>query len=140
MRDRNIIIQTKELMYVLDKNIRKVIEEGPGSQRDLSPLEISRGQLFIDLDIDNKIKWNLETKELLSEPGIPIQEGTITMLLEETNMKELYLVSLELDYKDVANINLESSYGNPFTGKYGLFIKNTGEYTNNLPKIAIKIT
>ena len=33
LRDKNVIIQTKQVMHTIDDNIREVIREGPGSQR-----------------------------------------------------------------------------------------------------------
>ena len=48
IKDRNTFAQTKELMYVFDESIRTVISEGLGSQRELSPFNIQRGDLYIN--------------------------------------------------------------------------------------------
>lgn len=146
MKDRNTVVQTKELLYSLDKSIRDVASEGPGSQRDLSPLVIKAGKLYVDEDGDNKIKWSMETKAFILEPDVKIKEGSVSILLENTNIEGRYLVTLELDYKDVAKICLgtcleeESKVRNPLSGSYSLVVRNTGEYSNELPKIAIKLS
>jgi len=142
MKDRNTVVQTKELLYSLDKSIRDVSSEGPGSQRDLSPLVIKAGKMYVDENGDNKIKWSMETKAFILEPDVKIKEGSVSILLENTNIEGRYLVTLELDYKDVAKIFLdeESKLRNPLSGQYSLIIRNTGEYSNELPKVAIKLS
>ena len=47
LRDKNVIIQTKEVFQVLDKNIRDVVRGGPGSQRVVS-VDIKKGDFKID--------------------------------------------------------------------------------------------
>ena len=46
IRDKNLAIDTKESMFTIDKNIREVYNEGPGSQRPLI-LEIKKGDFNI---------------------------------------------------------------------------------------------
>lgn len=143
MRDRNTITQTKELMYVLDKNIRRVASEGPGSQRELSPFIIKAGDFFIDEkngDKDtNTISWDMETTAMMLEPGIAMQEGTLNLLLEETAIEGRYKINLGLSYENIAELFLNSDYGNPFSGRYTIIIRNTGELKNDLPVIEVRV-
>src|SRR3989338_2571061 len=68
IRDKNIAINTKELMLDLDRNIRTVYSEGPGSRRPVK-LQITKGTFSID-EAANTITWQFTTKVLLSQPDI----------------------------------------------------------------------
>ena len=131
MRDRNIVAQTKELMYTFDRNLREVTSEGPGSRRWLAPLEIKKGNLLVDEEDNNLVKWNMETTAELMETDITFQEGTLTLYLNQLPIQDKFLINLELDY------------GNPFSGRYSLLIEHTGEYSDVngklLPDIKIGI-
>src|SRR3989344_9677985 len=74
LRDKNIVLQTKEVMHTLDSNIREVAREGPGSQRPLA-VDIRKGEFLIDR-VNNKVEWSYDTKALLSEPCTPTVMGT----------------------------------------------------------------
>ena len=67
MRDKNTVAQTKNLMTIVDENVRAVVGEGPGSRRYLSPFEIKAGDLYIDQDSD-RIYWSLKTTAKMVEP------------------------------------------------------------------------
>src|SRR3989344_4742381 len=117
-RDENTVTQTKQVMLELDKNIRTVIGEGAGSQRIFS-LEIGRGKMFIDQSSDS-INWSLETKVLVSEPGVAINLGNLRLLENEIG-KDNYLVNLNLDYSNVADIFSKEA---TVVGRYDLIILN----------------
>lgn len=136
MKDRNTISQTKTLMYSIDTNIKQVTKEGPGSKRYLT-IAVDEGQLNIE---NNKITWIKETKFKLIEPDIEFEEGPINILLEKTETEGEYLMNLELDYSNIAKIQLESQFNNPFKGKYGFSIEHSGTYTDNKPNIILKIS
>ena len=121
MRDRHTLIQTEELLSNLDGVIRSVNNQGPGAS-DVISMGISEGTFDIDT-AGEKIKWDMETSALLSEPGITIEHGNLRLLtLEEGNH---YLVSLELDYS-TTSINI--TYGGflPISGKHRIAIQNKG--------------
>lgn len=139
MKDRNTIIQTKTLMYSIDNNVRQVASEGPGSKRQLSPVDITAGELFVygGLDI---IRWQLKTPLMLMEPNINRTEGTLLMYLNETKIEGEYYMVLQVDYDEIADIVLESDYNNPFVGRYTMYIQHNGTYSNqSIPVINIKI-
>ena len=83
LRDKNVIIQTKEVFQVLDKNIRDVVRGGPGSQRVVS-VDIKKGDFKIDgNDRKEIISWEYTSKIAISEPGnneglaVPVSEGNL---------------------------------------------------------------
>ena len=79
MRDKNTYFQTKEVMHTIDEAISTVVSEGPGSRRYLSPLVIKKGKLSIHELQDNKVKWTMETKSVLQEPGVSLTEGNLIL-------------------------------------------------------------
>jgi len=141
IKDKNTFTQTKALFFKIDKNIIDVINEGPGSRRLLNPLEITQGDLIIDGSDENKIKWSMETSNLLMDPGYVREEGNLKVWLTETNVKENYVINLELDYFGTAVVDLSSDYDNPFRGSYSVVIENTGDYDSvtGKPKISIEV-
>ena len=130
-RDENTITQTKQVMLELDKNIRTVIGEGAGSQRIFS-LEIGRGKMFINQEED-VVTWSLETEALVSEPGVTINLGNLQLLEEEVN-KDNYLVTLKLEYSNLADILSEEA---TILGRYDLIILNSESSRGELPKVLI---
>lgn len=138
IKDRNVVLQTKELMYILDDTVRTVINEGPGSQRQLNPFVVKSGNFFVYSDSFN---WTFETKVIVLEPGITKKEGLLFINVEESRKEDFYDVNLGLVYKDMAWLRLSSQYQNPFAGDFSVFVKNTGEFTDeDLPIVEIKIT
>src|SRR3989344_5316859 len=82
LKDKNTIIETKEIMFTIDNTIRQVLSEAPGSRRTLY-LEIQKGNLYIDEDGNNKIIWTMKIKALIQEPEIIIEEATLKTYLNE---------------------------------------------------------
>lgn len=83
LRDKNVIIQTKEVFQVLDKNIRDVVRGGPGSQRVVS-VDIKKGDFKIDHNNKEIISWDYISKIAISEPGEP---GNTEAPVSEGNLK-----------------------------------------------------
>ncbi len=138
IKEKNVVLQTKDILIKLDENIRTVAQEGPGSQRRLT-LFMDKGELFFNTDSDNTyIHWSMETDSLLMEPDIVIKEGNIKQRLDTTFVRGVYDMNLYMNY--TLNLNLTSDYNNPFKGKYGILIKHTGSYVSNAPIIEIQIT
>jgi len=131
MRDRNTILQTKEMLLQVDENIRAVISEGPGSKRYLSPIEIGKGELYIDKEGTSNVTWIVRTNNKMMEPNILFREGYIEFFLQESLVENEYVVNLNLDYYKIANLELsdKTPYGNPFTGTYSLTIERTDQYS-----------
>ena len=77
MRDRNTFFQTKDVMHTIDNAVFEVFSEGPGSRRFLSPINIGKGNLYIHENLDQTIKWRMETDAVLQEPGTNLMEGNL---------------------------------------------------------------
>jgi len=140
MRDRNTYIQTKEMMFNLNKNVIDVINEGPGSKRYLSPLSIEKGELIIAPGTDDTIQWKFKTKNKLMETGMDFKEGDLT--LRTDGMEGNYELTIKSSYAN-ADIELSSVAGslrNPFFGVFSMVIENSG-YSGGAtePKITIKM-
>lgn len=143
LKDRNTVTETKKLLSTIDETITIVAKEGPGSQRELSPLTVNKGQLFIE-EKNDTIFWQMKTTAPLLEPNVPIKEGILTLLLTPTPVKDEFQMSISTSYKNNINITLISDYKSPFTGKYSAVIQHTGTYTtlpsgDVMPVIAIRI-
>ena len=139
IKDRNSFVQAKELILVLDETIRTVATEGPGSQRELSPLTIKAGQIIISHDED-KVIWSMDTKAKLMEPNTVIKEGVLSLQLKTTPVSGKYLMTVETSYRNIYDITLNSRYQPPYTGTYTLIVKNTGVFTQqNRPTIELKV-
>lgn len=145
MKDQNVFSQTKKVMFVIDENIRDVVNEGPGSKRYLSPIEINRGELIIDDETEN-ITWRMVTTNKLFEVNelgiseddrIVFIEGNLVMWLDETQNEDEYELSLELGYSPITDLLL-SSGGSPFKGQYNLMIYHTGDYSGDTPIISLE--
>ncbi len=136
IKDKNTIIQTKGILLAIDDNVYTVANEGPGSQRQLSPLIIDKGELVID-EINDTIAWKMKTTAMLMEPNITIPEGNVNQRLDYTFVEDEYLITLWLEYENV-NLTLDSKFSNPFKGKYSSLIKHTGYFdSNSNPVISI---
>ncbi|KHO53681.1 hypothetical protein J4476_02495 [Candidatus Woesearchaeota archaeon] len=132
LRDKNVVLQTKEVFQVLDKNIRDVVRGGPGGQRVVK-VDIKKGDFKID-DDDEQITWEYITKIALSEPGKTESEATA---VSEGNLKiktwisgDGYKVRLWISYSDNPQdakniINLLPSI-TTITGITDLAIRNDG--------------
>lgn len=130
MKDSYTSKQTKELMLTLDKNIKTVYHEGPGSQRVVT-INIGRGDFIIDQDSE-LINFNFESSALISEIDAPVQEGSLTILTEETGVNGKYSVSLTLDY-DQSEVELEYDGSDMISGKINLLIYNKGVIDQGYP-------
>ena len=138
IKDRNIVLQTKELMYIVDDTVRTVINEGPGSQRQLNPFVVKSGNFYV---FPTSLNWSFETKVVVVEPGITKKEGNLMIFEKEARKEGFYNVELSVDYTNIAQLRLNSQYQNPFSGEYGLYIKSTGEFTqDDKPIIEVKVT
>ena len=130
IKDKNTALQTKEVMFELDKSIRAVYTQGPGSQRPLT-LEMHRGQLLID-DLHDQITWRFDTSVLLSEPDALIREGNFIIQTQLTPVNNRYTTLFILNYTDLLNI---TSPLEELSGKNQVMIANVGSST--IPVISI---
>lgn len=135
LKDKNTIIETKELMFTIDSSIRQVLSEAPGSRRTLYA-NIQKGNLYIDDNDNNKIIWRMKTKALIQEPEIIIEEATLKTYLNESIIVGEYQANLELDYSDI-DLRLDSSSKSSFSGSFNLIIQYD-KVENNKPVLVIK--
>lgn len=131
IKDRNTILQTKNVLYEMDKLVREVELEGVGSRRPFF-VDIQEGDFLVkSLDSEEKIEWSITSENKLGiESGGSV--GVAGPLIEEGNLKiqstkvgQGYKISLWLDYKN--NINIESSL-KQLKGRYNLIIEH--RYSN----------
>ncbi len=125
LRDKNVVIQTKQVMHALDQNIREVIREGPGSQRVVT-MNVKKGAFIVDEEYE-KIIWGYNnSKALISEPYLNVPEGKLTIRTENGTTRGSYNIIIYTDYSDLADITRPP--GKPLTiiGINDLVIRNEG--------------
>lgn len=121
LKERNTVLQTKNVMYEMDSVIHAVYNEGFGSRRPLY-VEIGEGDFLID-EVNDRISWKIVSEEKLGiEPDLPnpIEEGSLK--IKSKSLGQGYEIELYLDYKD--EINLKSDF-KLLSGKYNLRIEHT---------------
>jgi len=137
LKDKNTAIETKNLLLVLDDNIRNVIRGGPGEQRVVN-VEIKKGDFKI-LAAEDKIVWTIQTTAFLSEPGITTTEGNVNIITYSSEEKGLEEGEYETEMSLIYNIDLITSGGpQVLKGKYKLVIKNDGVDINT-GKVKVKL-
>lgn len=146
LRDKNIVIQTKEVFQVLDSNIREVAREGPGAQRPLT-IDIRKGEFSVDEgvvpggpNIHPRILWNYDTKAVLAEPCfLPgqadpeaaggtcggITEGNLLIVVKPGTESGSWDTSLSVNYRNNIYLKYEAPV-NILTGASPLVIRNVG--------------
>lgn len=137
LKDKNTFLQTKDVMFGLNKAIRTVISEGPGSQR-VATITIGRGDFKID-EANDIISWQMETKATISAPNKDIPEGNLIIRTDETVVLGKYVVSLKIPYNVIADIELLDNT-DTFTGRNSFVIKNQGlSSATNKPNITLRL-
>lgn len=121
LRDKNIILQTKEVFQVLDSNIREVAREGPGAQRPLT-IDIRKGEFKID-EANGQLVWSYPSKALIAEPGVDIVEGNV--LIRTVDEGKTFPTSLTLIYQNLIYINYRSPV-QTISGNAPLVMRNAG--------------
>lgn len=141
LKDKNVIIQTKEAMFTLNNNILEVVRGGPGAQRAID-VNIKKGNFLIK-PFENQIIWSYDTKAILSEPGKQIKEGDLTIETMPSTTSNEFLVTLTLNYANKLNITTDPLSDAPLQimGPARLVIYNEGvpEVPEGAP-LQIKIT
>lgn len=128
MQDRTILQQSTEMLRDIDLKIRDM--EVPGNTRILNII-IKKGVLKLDCGND-KLVFEMESKNVYTEPGKNISDGDIIVLTEKRT--DYSLVTLTRDYSDKYNLKFNgddivkelSQASNP----YKLKIVNEGEDAN----------
>ncbi|MBI5391871.1 hypothetical protein HZB00_02605 [Candidatus Woesearchaeota archaeon] len=147
LRDKNVVLQTKELMHSLDDNIREIAREGPGSQRPLT-LDVRKGEFHIDQDKES-IYWEYVGKSLLAEPCtekditacVPLHEGNVKIIVQKGAQVGTYKTHLELSYDKLLDL-IFTKASKTITGRVDVVIRNKGIPTPPQPngaKVQIEI-
>ncbi len=134
IRDKNVAIDTENLMSTLDRDIRAVYSEGVGSKRPFQ-FEVKKGNLIVD-DANEIIRWQFETTALLSEPDILINKGNLQLLTQQGTDTKSYLSTFQLNYSGILDLKLTTS-NNQFTGANNLIIMNSGSQGSSKTVITI---
>ena len=134
MKDRFTMTQTQDLMLILDENIRSVYQD-VGAQRTMD-IKVNRGAFEINSNED-KIIWSLTTSVARSEPDIEIEEGSLTILTESSNVKDVYEIIFTLDYSGLFDLSYSDSQS-ILSGSSRISILNKGVINGGgLPEISI---
>ncbi len=132
LRDKNVIIQSKQVMHTLDDNIREVIKEGPGSQRIVT-VNIKKGTIIVDDELE-EIVWTFQGANIpISEPDIEVAEGKIIIITKESAEGGKYDISIILRYgeEDVDIIRGTGGAGS-VAGIGDLVVRNNGAFDNKV--------
>lgn len=125
MRERNTVIESKNVMHAISDAISTVVTEGPGSKRVLDPVIIKGGKLYFDV-VNEDVKWEMKTSAMLMEPcdvgsdgkctnaNFVQSEGDVDVYLAKTIVVDEYMITLLLDYP--TSINLVYSSSNEIRG------------------------
>ncbi|MBI2105539.1 hypothetical protein HYT56_01745 [Candidatus Woesearchaeota archaeon] len=117
LKERNTILQTKNVIYEFDAAIREVYGEGFGSRRPLF-VEISEGDFAID-ELNDVVEWSFITEEKLGiEPDVEIKEGNLRIFSEK--LGQGYKIRLYLDYGNNIDLELGNANLKTLSGKYNL--------------------
>ncbi len=73
MKDKTVFVQAKNTLLNLDQYIRRIKDEGQGSQRVI-PVEIRKGELYVE---GNKLLWQLETEAEILQPRSAVVLGNM---------------------------------------------------------------
>jgi len=140
LRDKNIIIQTKQVMHTMDDNIREVIKEGTGSQRVVT-VNIKKGTINVNEDSD-EIIWTFQGANIpISEPDIEVAEGKIFIITREGAEGGKYDVSIILKYgNEKVDITKGTGDAGSVTGIGDLVIRNNGVSPEDEEKMQVVVS
>ncbi len=149
LKDRNVTMQTKNILTQIDKNIKEVISSGPGAKRVISPVIIDAGLLEIDFT-RSAINWTMKTKDALAEPGLTRQEGSVFIVVNERRaggsiVEGEFEISQYLSYASNPELKFTSnsnSLRSPFTGRFTMSVRYIGTETiggQPTPKLEINM-
>lgn len=138
LQDRAILQQSTDMMKEIDSTISTI--GSAGNQRILE-IGIKDGELKID-GVDNKIIFQMDSKDIYSEPGKIIKDGNVAVHTEKKT--EYNIVTLTLDYSANYNIKFggadEVKIISKATTPYKLYILNGGQDTNSKTILDISLS
>jgi len=137
-QDKAIIEQSIKLMEEIDLTISEIVQGSAGNKRVME-IGIKKGFLKIDGKNDLLV-FEFEGKYTYSEPGIPISDGNLIILTEQTGKINSVNITRSYDY----NLTYEDgdelkSFGKSATS-YTLLISNEGKDAQDKTRINFKIS
>ncbi len=127
-QDKTILQQSTDMMRKIDSTILTM--GATGNRRKLE-IGIKKGELKID-GFNDKIIFEMESKNLYSEPGEIVNDGEVIVLTQRKS--GYYNVTLTLSYVGEENIRFEGKDEMKVISKastpYNLIIKNEGKGTD----------
>ncbi len=127
LQDKARTDQALEIMNQIDATILSIVQGGPGNRRQLL-IELNKGNIIIDSE-NEEVYFEMESKNVYSEPGKNVEVGNI-IARTETQNNRINIVTLTNDYSNY-NVTFE---GLEQQGKltqastpYKLFISNRGK-------------
>ena len=121
LKDKQTAAQTKNIMHEIDKTIREIYNEGPGSQR-VRTIEVGKGDFTI---LKNMINWVLDTKYIESTPGLEVKEGNLNITTASTAIVGNYNLILSLYYPEFT-LDISKLQTKVFKGRTQLIFRNAG--------------
>ena len=146
LRDKNIIIQTKQVMHTMDDNIREVIKDGTGSQRVVT-VNIKKGTINVNEVLD-EVVWTFQGANIpISEPtereedDIEVAEGKIFIVTKESAEGGKYDISIILRYRD-EDVDIIKGTGDAgsIAGIGDLTIRNNGISPDDDDKVQVVVS
>jgi len=123
LRDRAAFTEIKDNLLGLNQHIKDISSEGPGSQRVI-PIEVNKGEVTI---ADDKITWELKTKEKVVDPGQRLDIGNlvITSNVDVTSKETVdsYIMQNTHLYVNISKLGTKANYTNISTSDLIRFMK-----------------
>ena len=138
IKNRNTLLQTKELLYGMDALIREVDNEGVGSRRPLY-VDLQAGEFLIQDEAANeKVLWKfisddklgIESGSSVGQSGPIIKEGSLN--LQSTKVGQGYEIKIWVEYKD--RIDIRSTL-KQLSGRYDLVVEHRQSEGNDYVEI-----
>jgi hypothetical protein len=138
LQDQAILQQSTEMLKYIDSII---LSMGVTGNQRIIELQIKAGDLKIDGEND-KFVFELESKNVYSEPGKNISDGSVTILTEQKS--GFNLVTLTTDYSKNYNIKYNGKDETKIISKastpYKLLISNEGKDANGKTLLNMSIS
>jgi type II secretory pathway pseudopilin PulG len=138
MQNQAILQQSTEMLKYIDSVI---LSMGVAGNQRIIELQIKEGEFKIDGEND-KLIFSLESKNVYSEPGKNISDGSVTVLTEEKS--GFNLVTLTTDYSNNYNIKYngkdEAKIISKASTSYKLLISNEGKDMNGKTLLNMSIS
>lgn len=127
-QNRIIVEQSIESVQAFDSLISEVLRSGEGNVRTISAFQLREGELYVNGTGDSIHLVLTDLSTAYSEPGVPIQFGTVVILTQENPKTFSTILSLEYNGNPNLLVNGEelSEKFSPASVPYQFRIENEG--------------